>query len=123
MQFVRSNGYLTVVRITGPKHNLLGLRIGEPETSRPACERLPPVGCCAHGELDEECLVDAVLEGVDAANAELGAAYRVSHVRYVENDSPPVRTYTLLAYQVVRHLHAGGVFLDGVQAADVPQAG
>lgn len=122
MQFVRSNGYLTVVRITGPKHNLLGLRIGEPETSRPACERLPHVGCCKHGELDEEHLIDAVLEGVEVANAELGAAYRVSHVRYVENDSPPVRTYTLLAYQVVRHLHGGGAFVDGMQAADVPRA-
>jgi hypothetical protein len=39
MQFVRDGDWYLATRITGPTHNLLGLRFGQPRGSHPAIER------------------------------------------------------------------------------------
>lgn len=44
MHFVRLGEYLAVSRITGPRHNLLQLRLEVGEQHEPICECLPPQG-------------------------------------------------------------------------------
>lgn len=40
MQFSRDGDWYQAVRITGPSHNLLALKLGEPSASVPIVERL-----------------------------------------------------------------------------------
>ena len=112
MHFVRLGEFLAVSRITGPTHNLLQIRL-DGTGSRPICERLPAVGGCSHKPLDEDALVRYVLEGVAEANGELGTAYSVAHIRYVENDTPPEVVYGFMAMRLIERLHSGGEFIPG----------
>lgn len=53
MHFVRLGEYLAASRITGPRHNLLQLRLEVGEQHEPICECLPPQGACNHEPLIE----------------------------------------------------------------------
>lgn len=74
----------------------------------PSCERLAPQDCCGHAPLDETKVIAAVLEGVAMANKELGADYAVTHIRYVENDTPPEVVYALLARFIIQRIESQG---------------
>jgi len=100
MHFVRLGEFLAASRITGPKHNLLQIRLGS-AGGPPVCERLPAKGGCKHAPLTED---------------QLGAAYAVSHIRYIENDTPPEVVYGFMAMRIVEHLHNGGEFTQGASA-------
>lgn len=111
MHFGRSGEYLTVSRITGPKHNLLEVRVdGVLRDERPICECLPPRGACSHEPLNEADVIDAVLEGVAEANRRLGTSYAVTHMRYVQGDTKPEEVYGYMALKVLERLHSGGAF-------------
>jgi hypothetical protein len=111
MQFIRIGEYLAVSRITGPRHNLLQLRLAsERQATAVECEKLPPVGSCVHAPLDEQTLIAKVLEGVALANAELGTAYSVTHIRYVANDTKPESAYAYMALKLIERLARGGEF-------------
>lgn len=53
-------------------------------------------------------MVAAVLEGVAMANKELGTDYAVTHIRYVENDTPPEVVYALLARSIIQRIESQG---------------
>ena len=116
MHFARLDDFLTVSRITGPRHNLLQLLLAEGSQQQPICECLPPQGGCKHEVLDQSELVSSVLEGVEEANKRLGTSYSVTHIRYVENDTKPEVVYGYMAMKLLEHLHAGGVFVAGKNA-------
>jgi len=115
MHFVRLGEFLAASRITGPKHNLLQIRLGS-AGGPPVCERLPATGGCKHAPLTEDQVIKHVLDGVAEANQQLGAAYAVSHIRYIENDTPPEVVYGFMAMRIVEHLHNGGEFTQGASA-------
>ena len=104
MQFHRIGEYLATSRITGPRHNLLQLRLASGSAAAIECEKLPPVGSCVHEPLDEQALIANVLQGVAEANAELGTVYSVTHIRYVANDTKPENAYAYMAYKLVHWL-------------------
>jgi hypothetical protein len=118
MQFFRIGEYLAASMITGPKHNLLQLRIGTGPQGIPACEMLPPVGNCVHKPLNLEAVVERVLEGLIEANSRLGTNHSLTHIRYVENDTGPEVVYGHMCIKLIEHLEAGEVF-----AQHNPQAG
>ena len=113
MHFVRLGEFLAASRITGPKHNLLQIRLGGSGDGLPVCERLSATGGCKHTPLDEGWIIKHVLDGVAEANQQLGTTYAVSHIRYVENDTPPEVVYGFMALRIVEHLHTGGEFAPG----------
>jgi hypothetical protein len=113
MQFVKLGDFFAAVRITGPSHNLLQIRLSSSEQEQIVCERLPATGDCRHAPLDEEEIVRAVQEGVAAANQELGSRYVISHIKYVENDTRPEAVYGVMAKRILQHHHAGGEFALG----------
>ncbi|MCA6113832.1 hypothetical protein J6524_02660 [Bradyrhizobium sp. WSM 1738] len=91
MQFSRDGDWYQAVRITGPSHNLLALKLGEPSASAPIVERLSvsneaPV-------IDADDVQKQVLEGVSEANAQLGTDYRVAAIRFVTTDTPSSTIY------------------------------
>jgi len=111
MQFTRVEDYYAVSRITGPKHNLLLLRLEVGNQNIPECECLPPIGSCTHKPLNETELVAKVVEGVSEANAQFGTQYSATHIRYIQNDTGPEVVYGFLALKIIEHLVMGGQFL------------
>lgn len=110
MQFIRMGDYLAVSRITGPKHNLLQLRLGSAGQADPACECIPRPGSTTPQPLDERELVASVLKGVSAANAQLGCKHEVTHIRYAAGDSKPESIYEYMAFKLVEALETGHAF-------------
>jgi hypothetical protein len=113
MRYVRLGEFLAVSRITGPTHNLLQLKLLSSPAGDLVCEQLAGQGGCRHAPLDEESLIRFVLEGVQLANSRLGTSYAVSHIRYVQDDTPPEAIYGFLATSLLEHLHSGGAFEPG----------
>ncbi|MEI2431629.1 hypothetical protein RDV84_10615 [Lysobacter yananisis] len=111
MFYSRQGEYLTVSRITGPRHNLLQLRLTQDPNAEPRVERMPAVGTCVHGPLSDQAVLDAVMAGIAHANAELGTAYAIDRARFIDNDCPPEGVYGMLAALVIRRLHSGGEFV------------
>jgi hypothetical protein len=113
MNFVRKGEYLLVTRETGNKWNYLMVRLDDGYVGRPNCMRLERPDSWSKRQLAESEVVDAVLAGVSEANERCGTRYRVSHIRYVANDSPPESIYTYLASSLVERFHNGGEFSIG----------
>ncbi len=106
MQFSRDGDWYQVVRITGPAHNLLGLRFGEPGGPQPAIERLSVSNGAPIIEADD--VQGQVLEGVSEANAQLGTDYQVAAIRFITTDTPSSSTYRSLAKSLVEQLAQEG---------------
>jgi len=114
MQFVKLGEFFAAVKISGITHNLLKLRLTDSgQQVAVSCERLPATGRSPTGAIDEHALVESVLGGVRRANERLGTSFRVTHIQYVEDDSPPESTYGELATRIVEHLHAGHAWTGG----------
>ena len=112
MHFLKIGDYLAVSRITGPKHNLLLLRLSNLSSKKLDVQCLPPSGGCVHDPLDAEAIAEAVHEGVADANKELNTDYAVSGIKYVQNDTKPEIVYGYMTLSLLRHLHAGGTFAE-----------
>lgn len=63
--------------ITGPKHNLLQIRLGAGVQGTPTCECLPSNGECRHEPLIEVEIIAHVLEGTAEANLRLRTLHTV----------------------------------------------
>ena len=113
MDFMRIGEFLAVSRITGPRHNMLQLKLGAGPQGMPICEALPPQGGCIHEPLDEAKVVAFVLEGVADANLKFGSQHSVTNIRYVKNDTRPEVVYGFLAHEIVKHLQSKGEFRQG----------
>jgi hypothetical protein len=116
MHFVRVGDFLAVSMVTGPKHNLLHVRLGTGVQGAPICECLPAQGECRHEPLSDTKIVSCVLEGVAEANTRLGTFHTVSHIRYVQNDTKPEVVYGYMVLKLIQHLESGGVFQEGKSA-------
>ncbi|NMO21076.1 hypothetical protein HPC49_48015 [Pyxidicoccus fallax] len=107
MHFSQANGVYRVVRVTGPKHNLLGLRLaprdegGSVEVIDLETGRSPP-------RLAPEDVKTAVLRGLQRANDSFATHYRPLRIEFVGSDSPPAGAYEELAFALVAHLAGGG---------------
>jgi hypothetical protein len=110
VQFSRVGEFLAVSQITGPRHNLLQLRLSEAPQGVPVSECLPPVGQRKHEPLNESELIASVLQGISEANSRHGSHHSVTHIRYVEDDNNPESVYAQLALKLVDHLESGGEF-------------
>ena len=102
MQFSRDHEWYQVVRITGPTHNLLGLKFGEREMLQPIIEALSVDDGEATNIADT--IKQQVIEGVAEANAEAGTDYKVAAIRYVVTDTPSSSIYRSLAKSLVEQL-------------------
>ncbi|QTN26207.1 hypothetical protein HZ993_12710 [Rhodoferax sp. AJA081-3] len=111
MQFVRLGDYFCASHITGPKHNLLQVRLSNAVgVQRPVLETLPAIGNCSHAPLNDEVVVQKVVEGVDEANRRLGTSFHVTHIRRVANDTGPEVLLAYMAGKIVERIVEGGQF-------------
>jgi hypothetical protein len=114
MQFLKLGEFLAATHISGVTHNLLKIRLTEcDQGATVSCECLPANGGCQHEPIDEQALIEFVLSGVKQANEKLGTSYRVTHIQYVANDTPPESKYGYMAARIVEHVHVGGAWAIG----------
>lgn len=104
MKVLKQNGIYKATRITGPKHNFLGLALTRVEPVRIQCveKRL------ANNEvvqIDEEKLRSAVSEGALIANRQLHTSIFIERIEYVPTDTPDYSAYIELAQLIVRSAH------------------
>lgn len=108
MQFSRDGEWYQVIRITGPSHNLLALKLGEPGASELIQDRLSVSNEAP--TIDGDDVQAQVLEGVAEANAQLGTSYEVAAVRFVTTDTPSASIYRSLAKVIVEQVAQEGTF-------------
>lgn len=108
MQFSRDGDWRQVIRIAGPSHNLLALKMGKLGASGPNVERIS-VGKEAP-VIDADDVLRQVLEGVTEANAQLGRDYQVTAIRFVTTDTPSSTIYRSLAKVIVEQSAKEGMF-------------
>ena len=100
---IKGNSF-RVMRITGPAHNLLGLSFSQGTPGAVVVEKL---ASSPERTIDEDQLREAVLSGVDAANASHETNYHVSRIQYVPTDTPDLGIYSLLARRIIERLATG----------------
>jgi hypothetical protein len=105
VHFHRDGDVTVAVQISGPTHNVLGLRLTEGAVWEPVIEAhevtpgLPP-------RLSGSDVRRQVDEGVAEANDELGTGYRAALIRFVQDDSPSPNLYREMARRIVHEAHA-----------------
>lgn len=108
MHFSRTDHWFSAVMITGPRHVLLQVQLGDGEQADPAWELSPPVSGEARQRLDEAAITAQVLGGVGEANRRLGACYTVTHIRCVEDDNGTPAMYGQMAAKLIDYFHDSG---------------
>lgn len=99
MKVTNQDGIYKASRITGPKHNYLGLKMSAtPPTNTSVVPRR------INDELagiDEEQLVAAVIRGIEDANRIIAKPLYPQLIEYVPSDTPDYAAYTQLSKAIV----------------------
>jgi hypothetical protein len=110
MQYYKNDDWYEVIRITGPTHNLLGLRISDQVSDgTPDVEAIS--GHAAATPQFESALREQVMAGVEQANAELATDFHVAAIRYLGSDTLDLATYRYLAERVIARVAKRGDFI------------
>src|SRR5256885_1106236 len=95
MKVTRVNDVYIASRITGPKHNYLGLVLSiAPPIHTVVTQRMLDDG---PGVVNEQQLVAAVTAGIDEANRSRVITLFAHSIEYVSSDTPDYAAYSLLA--------------------------
>jgi hypothetical protein len=106
MKFVNDAPLFKISRITGPKHNFLGLQFAEaPLIGEPAVERLSVSNAEKEHLLDSE-IVYHVKLGLAEAHSFCKGSYWLEKIQYVPSDSQPVEVYKELAVEIIRRIES-----------------
>lgn len=102
MQFSHYMAMHIVTRITGPKHNFLGVVFAsEGKAPNPQIIEMPPQGGCQHGGLVLSKVMEQVLLGVAKGNTDFQTNYVVQTIHVVSNDTGPESVYHEMARALV----------------------
>jgi hypothetical protein len=106
MQFIENAPFYKLVRVTGPQHNLLVLKLAPaPIEGQVAVQRLDADLECEN-PIAAEAVREQVVRAVKDYQAEVGSARFVEMVQYLGSDSPPVETYYLMTREILKRLDA-----------------
>ncbi|MDF0606903.1 hypothetical protein HZU77_014790 [Neisseriaceae bacterium TC5R-5] len=108
MQFVFDSGLYKVARITGPQHNLLGIRISDTEKKITAVPLVIQGGDVAR--INESDVINQVMSGLAQVNQELSKQYFVSEVQFLPSDTYSSDVYELLTVELIKRIDSGGKF-------------
>ena len=107
MKFVNDAPLFKISRITGPKHNFLGLQfVKAPLVGEPVVERLS-VSKAEKEHLSDSEVVAQVKIGLAEARSFCKGSYWLEKIQYVPSDSPPVEVYKELAVEIIRRIESG----------------
>lgn len=110
MQFIKERDYYKVVRITGPSHNLLSIRLSSEECD-PVITPLP-VFDGAPTEIAEDDVYRQVVDGLNSINELLGSRYFISEIQFVPSDTKSGSVYYDLIRALLCRIYECGDFVE-----------
>lgn len=113
MRFFYDGRFYKAVKVTGPSHNYLGLLISK-ETSAKSDLSYELINQNDKGDVNVtfENVKNQVLDGLSKVNVELGTHYHVVSLQFSESDTYSKFVYKELTDRIIKHFHAGGVFIE-----------
>lgn len=106
MQIIVDGDLYKVVRITGPQHNFLGIRLGD-VGEVVEIEALPFTAGVARVSSDS--VFSQVLLGLEEANLEIGKKYAISKIYYVPTDTPSETSYKQMISALIKRIDSEGL--------------
>jgi hypothetical protein len=104
MQFINEAPLYKIVRIAGPKHNLLGLELSADPVEAVTLEALDNTN--SEKQLDANEILLQVITGIDRAKTMLGRDFHVKRIQYVSSDTPASGIYVDLTLEILRCIEA-----------------
>jgi hypothetical protein len=104
MQFINEAPLYKIVRIAGPKHNLLGLELSAEPVESVTLESLD--GTSSERQLDADEILIQVRIGIDRAKTMFGRDFHVKRIQYVSSDTPSPDIYVDLTFEILRRIEA-----------------
>lgn len=109
MQFIFDNDVYKVARITGPEHNLLGIRLA---SSRKNIDVVPlPMKNGDRVRIDKGSVLAQIERGLLNVNFRLKKDYIISEVLFLPSDSPSDSVYEYLIFELIKRIDEEGDFL------------
>lgn len=105
MQFIEDAPFFKLVRVTGPQHNLLVLKLASSVVDV-AVERLDADRECSN-PISGDVVRQQVVRALNDYQAEGGSGKFVEIIQYLASDSRPVETYYLMTREILKRLDAG----------------
>jgi len=105
MQYVYDGVFFKAVKITGPKHNLLSLSLGESNDITVTKLGDEAVSC-----IESNDVLRQVKEGLNDINIELGTNYSINEIQFVCSDTPSGNIYNELTKKIILRIHEDGEF-------------
>lgn len=110
MQFIFDKGVYKVARITGPQHNLLGVRLADSENitnvvSLSIKDNEGPL-------IDGDEVLGQVEAGLVAINKELDSEYFISEIQFLPSDTNSPSVYNLLIQELIKRIDSKGEFIE-----------
>lgn len=104
MQFVNNAPVYKLVRITGPKHNLLVLQFSEAAIEGSVrLEALDDAGKCSN-PIEAQEVLDNISRAIKDFEVESGKQYFLEAIQYVAGDSGPTEVYYEMAREIIRRI-------------------
>jgi hypothetical protein len=101
MEYRHDGEWRQLARVTGPRHNWLGLLLTTRKLK--AQPQVEAVGAESDAEgINADDVLAQVSRGIEQANTELGTAFSVKGVRFVRSDTPSDGIYEYLAQSIAR---------------------
>ncbi len=108
MQFLFDGVVYKVIKISGPKHNMLGLVLGK---NNRVIETIALKSTA--GVQDNVSPIDVeqqVIRGVEEVYLEFGVKYEVKQIQFVSSDTPSANVYKELTIEILKKIIFGGIF-------------
>lgn len=103
MRFSRFGDVYRVQRVSGPTHNMLGVRFAENPVAKPSVRSISEENADRQ-RLRAEDVARHVLAGIDRANSAFKLRIYPAEIEFVLSDTPPADIYALLAYKLIENM-------------------
>ena len=107
MKFIDKAPLYQIIRITGPKHNLLGIQLSEQPSQKPLTIEILNPDTKDSDPLRGNEVAEQVMLGIEQASSMYGKPYFVEKIQYLTTDSLPIGTYKDLTLEIIRRVQTG----------------
>lgn len=104
MQFINDAPVYKLVRITGPKHNLLVLQFSDAAVEGSVRLEALDVAKKCSDPIEAQEVLDNVSRAIEDFEAESGKRYFLEAIQYMAGDSRPTEVYYEMAREIIRRI-------------------
>jgi hypothetical protein len=104
MQFINEDPLYKIIRVTGPKHNFLGLELSVEPVDNVTLEALDSTN--SESQLDVDEILIQVRAGLDRARSMFGRDFHIKRIQYVSSDTLSLNIYMDLTVEILKRIDA-----------------